>query len=166
MHNVVFLFHICPTELRVNHGTALLQSSDRAEVVLGWCVCVFVYRDRMQLSPAQPEGENNSLLSTDFVLSKMAKSCPVVGCTHNRVKNPELSFYKLPNRKTEPLRRQKWITLQAMCSTLEETDLTWGARTAWSSKTRHKTGQAASHRKHIKVKTEQLFNWKDIKITD
>lgn len=30
MHKVVFLFHTCQTVLRVNHGTGLLQSSDRA----------------------------------------------------------------------------------------------------------------------------------------
>lgn len=40
MHKVVFLFHTCQTVLRVNHGTGLLQSSDRV-VLGGWaCVCV------------------------------------------------------------------------------------------------------------------------------
>nr|XP_055049618.1 uncharacterized protein LOC129435191 [Misgurnus anguillicaudatus] len=39
----------------------------------------------------------------------MPKSCCVTMCTANKLKNPDLSFYKLPSRKTQPLRRQKWI---------------------------------------------------------
>ncbi|XDV14339.1 hypothetical protein PO909_014610 [Leuciscus waleckii] len=39
----------------------------------------------------------------------MPKSCCVTRCTANKLKNPELNFYKLPNRKSQPLRRQKWI---------------------------------------------------------
>ncbi len=39
----------------------------------------------------------------------MPKSCCVTRCTVNKLKNPELRFYKLPSRKSQPLRRQKWI---------------------------------------------------------
>ncbi len=80
------------------------------------------YRDRAHLSLTHTGGENNQWLSIDFVLcegaccqsvcqqtiKKMPKSCCVVGCTTNRLKNPELSFYKLPNRKNKLLRREKW----------------------------------------------------------
>ncbi len=39
----------------------------------------------------------------------MPKSCCVTRCTVNKLKNPELRFYKLPSHKSQPLRRQKWI---------------------------------------------------------
>jgi len=39
----------------------------------------------------------------------MVKSCCVVGCTANKAKNPDISFYMIPNEATEPERRLSWL---------------------------------------------------------
>ena len=86
-------------------------------------VNVFViYRDRAHLSPAHTGRENNPWLSIDsyYVMvplvtlcllannRKMSKSCYVLGCTANKLKKPELIFYKLLNQQKKSLTRQKW----------------------------------------------------------
>ncbi|XP_054764741.2 uncharacterized protein LOC129271400 [Lytechinus pictus] len=40
----------------------------------------------------------------------MVKICCVYGCSKNKARWPALSFYLLPNRVTEPARRQAWLT--------------------------------------------------------
>lgn len=68
------------------------------------------YRDRAQISPAHPRG-GKQLLFIDIVgvnvhscyfcllanKIKCLKAGVWWGCTANTVKNPDLSFYKLPN---------------------------------------------------------------------
>ncbi|XP_030278070.1 uncharacterized protein LOC115584655 isoform X2 [Sparus aurata] len=39
----------------------------------------------------------------------MPRSCCVPFCTTNKLKNPHLKFYILPNRSTEPRRRTRWL---------------------------------------------------------
>lgn len=79
-----------------------------------------LYRTGRNLVPPTPRGEKTvprSLLTLYYVKvppsaskqQKMPKSCRVVGCTINCLMNPELSFYKLPNRKTEPWKGQRWM---------------------------------------------------------
>ncbi|XP_034058891.1 THAP domain-containing protein 7-like [Gymnodraco acuticeps] len=39
----------------------------------------------------------------------MPRSCSVPFCTTNKLKNPSLKFYILPNGSTEPRRRTRWL---------------------------------------------------------
>jgi hypothetical protein len=39
----------------------------------------------------------------------MPKGCEIVDCHNNHKKNPDLSFYLLPNEATEPERRVRWL---------------------------------------------------------
>ncbi|XP_034083528.1 uncharacterized protein LOC117553618 isoform X2 [Gymnodraco acuticeps] len=39
----------------------------------------------------------------------MPRSCSVPFCTTNKLKNPNLKFYILPNGSTEPRRRTRWL---------------------------------------------------------
>ncbi|XP_074528919.1 uncharacterized protein LOC141798016 [Halichoeres trimaculatus] len=39
----------------------------------------------------------------------MPKSCCLPFCTSNKIKNPSLKFYLIPNRSTEPRRRTRWL---------------------------------------------------------
>lgn len=100
-------------------------------------------RSRVHLSPAHSGGGEKKktthrshrlcmvwrcLLVTFHLLPnkrKMPKSCCVVWCTINRVKKPEPSFYKLPNQKAEPLRRQMWIQTWGISRRTEKTVRSW-----------------------------------------
>ena len=73
---------------------------------------------------------------------------------------------KLTNRKTEPLRRQKWIMLQSclLCGGRDAPDL--GRTDSLQLKNLCKNDiytwtHCQSQRTHVIVKTEQLFNWKE-----
>jgi hypothetical protein len=64
----------------------------------------------------------------------------VYGCTSNSIKHPESKFYMLPNRVTQPARRDRWLQAINRFDVLK--------RTRWSPKSDysyvcHEVGQVA-----------------------